>query len=225
MIELVNLTKSFATAKGRHYVFRDLNFSFPEGTSVGLMGRNGAGKSTLMRLIGGMDTPDRGHVRTNKRISWTVGLGSGFQGSLSPRDNVRFVSRMYSSSPEELREKVAFVEAFADIGKFFDLPMKACSSGMRGRVTFGLSMAFDFDYYLIDESMATGDPIFRKKAKAAFQERVKDASMILVSHNINDIREYCDVVVLVENGQATLYTEVEAGLDVYRNMQRQQTPS
>ncbi len=78
MIELINLTKSYRTPKGRHYVFRNLNFKFPEGIGIGLMGRNGAGKSTLMRLIGGMDTPDSGRVVTNKRISWTVGLGSGF---------------------------------------------------------------------------------------------------------------------------------------------------
>jgi capsular polysaccharide transport system ATP-binding protein len=224
MIELVNLTKSYRTNKGRHYVFRNLNFRFPEGTSVGLMGRNGAGKSTLMRLIGGIDTPDSGRVITNKRISWTVGLGSGFQGSLSPRDNVRFVARLYSASPEETLEKIRFVEDFSDIGKFFDIPMKACSSGMRGRVSFGLSMAFDFDYYLIDESMATGDPLFRKKAKAVFRERVANANLILVSHNQNDIREWCDVVVVVEGGEATLFEDVEEGLKVYQNMQRQAQP-
>jgi capsular polysaccharide transport system ATP-binding protein len=221
MIELINLTKSYRTPKGRHYVFRDLNFKFPEGIGIGLMGRNGAGKSTLMRLIGGMDTPDSGRVVTNKSISWTVGLGSGFQGSLSPRDNVRFVARLYSASPEETIEKIRFVEEFAEIGKFFDIPLKACSSGMKGRVTFGLSMAFDFDYYLIDESMATGDPLFKKKAKAVFKERVADSNLILVSHNGNDIREWCDVVVLVENGEATLFEDVEEGLKAYQSMQRQ----
>jgi len=221
MIELINLTKSYTTTKGRHYVFRDLNFVFPEGVSIGLMGRNGAGKSTLLQLIGGMDTPDYGQVKTDKRISWTVGLGSGFQGSLSARDNVRFVARVHSSSPEEMRERIAFVEEFAEIGKFFDLPMKTYSSGMRSRVTFGLSMAFDFDYYLIDEAMATGDPLFRKKAQAVFADRVKNANLILVSHNQNDIREYCQMVVVVEDGQATLFEDVETGLEAYRNMQRQ----
>jgi capsular polysaccharide transport system ATP-binding protein len=220
VIDLINLTKYYPTARGRHYVFRDLNFSFPDGVSIGLMGRNGAGKSTLMRMIGGIDTPDHGEVRTDRTMSWTVGSGSAFQGSLSARDNVRFVSRIYGADPEEIKEKIAFVEDFAEIGKFFDLPMKTYSSGMKGRVNFGMSMAFRFDYYLIDEGMSAGDPLFRKKAQAVFKDRIKESSVILVSHNINDVREMCDVVVVVENGQATLFEDVEEGLGIYQNMQK-----
>lgn len=227
MIELVNLTKYYPTQNGRYYVFRDLNFSFPDGVSIGLMGRNGAGKSTLMRLMGGLDTPDHGQVRTTNSISWPVGLASGFQGSLSARDNVRFVCRLYGAHGEAMKEKIRFVEEFAEIGKFFDLPMKTYSSGMKGRVSFGLSMAFSFDYYLIDEGMATGDPIFRKKAQAVFKDRTRDSSLILVSHNTRDIQDLCDVVVVLDNGQATLYENVTEGLAVYQNMktpQRAATP-
>lgn len=220
MLELVNLTKYYPTPLGRHYVFRNLNFHFPEDASIGLMGRNGAGKSTLMRIIAGVEVPDQGHVRTDKTMSWRVGLGGGFQGTLSPRDNVRFVCRLFSSSPEETRAKVRYVEEFAEIGKFFDLPMKSLSSGMRGRVTFGLSLAFEFDYYLIDEGMAAGDPIFRKKAQAAFEQHISKGKLILVSHNPKDIQNLCDVVVILENGQATLYNDVKEGLEIYQNMQR-----
>lgn len=218
MIELVNLTKWFPTPTGRHYVFRNLNFSFPDGVSIGLMGRNGAGKSTLMRLIGGLDTPDEGEVRSNNSISWPVGLSSGLQGSLTARDNVRFVCRLYGATGEAMQEKIRFVQEFAEIGKFFDMPLKTYSSGMRGRISFGLSMAFSFDYYLIDEGMATGDPIFRKKAQAVFKERTRDANLILVSHNVRDIQDLCDMVVVLEGGEATLYEDVEEGLKVYQNM-------
>lgn len=218
MIELVNLTKWFPTPSGRHYVFRNLNFSFPDGVSIGLMGRNGAGKSTLMRLIGGLDTPDEGEVRSNNSISWPVGLSSGLQGSLTARDNVRFVCRLYGATGEAMQEKIRFVQEFAEIGKFFDMPLKTYSSGMRGRISFGLSMAFSFDYYLIDEGMATGDPIFRKKAQAVFKERTRDANLILVSHNVRDIQDLCDMVVVLEGGEATLYEDVEEGLKVYQNM-------
>jgi len=173
-----------------------------------------------MRMIGGIDTPDHGRVRTDKRISWTVGLSSGYQGSLTGRDNVRFMCRVYGASGEAMREKVRFVEEFAEIGKFFDLPMNTYSSGMKGRVSFGLSMAFEFDYYLVDEGMATGDPIFRKKAQAAFKERTDGANLILVSHNAKDITDLCDVVVVIENGQATLFEDVKEGLNVYLNMQK-----
>ena len=218
MIELVNLTKYYPTQNGRYYVFRDLNFTFPDGVSIGLMGRNGAGKSTLMRLMGGLDTPDSGEVRTTNSISWPVGFGSGFQGSLSARDNVRFVCRVYGAQGEAMRERVRFVEEFAEIGRFFDMPLKTLSGGMRGRVAFGMSMAFAFDYYLVDEGMAAGDPIFRKKAQAAFKSRTSHANLILVSHNTKDIQELCDVVVVLEGGAATLYEDVAEGLKVYQNM-------
>ncbi|WP_119156704.1 ABC transporter ATP-binding protein [Caldimonas tepidiphila] len=218
MIELRQLTKSYPTKHGRRYVFRDLDFSFPEGASIGLMGRNGAGKSTLMRLLGGIDTPDRGEVATDVRISWPVGLSGGFQGSLSARDNVRFVCHVYGATGAQLREKVRFVEEFAEIGEYFDLPMKSYSSGMRSRVAFGLSLAFDFDYYLIDEVMAVGDAQFKQKSKAAFKERMHNAHMILVSHNMSDIREYCDVVVLVDQGSVVLYTDIQAGIAAYQGL-------
>lgn len=215
MIELRNVTKSYATPQGRRYVFRDLNFRFPDGVSIGLMGRNGAGKSTLMRLLGGIDMPDRGAVFTDARISWPVGLSTGFQRDLSGRENVEFVCRVHGATGATMREKVAYVRAFADIGDWFDLPLNTYSSGMRARVAFGLSMAFDFDYYLIDEAMAVGDPHFKRRSRDAFAQRMAGAHMILVSHNVADIREYCDVVVLLEAGRATLYEDVEAGLTAY----------
>ena len=123
MIKIENLTKSYRTPKGRHYVFKDLNVELPSGKSVALIGRNGAGKSTLLRVIGGIDRADSGRVQTDKTISWPVGLAGGFQGSLTGRENVKFVARLYAT-PEELREKVAFVEEFAELGKYFDMPIK-----------------------------------------------------------------------------------------------------
>lgn len=218
MIELINLTKYYPTPQGRYYVFRDLNFTFPDGASIGLLGRNGAGKSTLMRLMGGLDRPDSGEVRTPNSISWPVGLSAGYQGSLSARDNARFVCRLYGASGDEMREKIEFVEEFAEIGHFFDLPMRTYSSGMRSRVSFGLSMAFEFDYYLVDEGMAAGDPIFRRKAQAVFRDRTRNANLILVSHNIKDIQDLCDVVVVIDGGQAQLYNDVAEGIAVYQNM-------
>ncbi|MCM5679006.1 ABC transporter ATP-binding protein [Schlegelella sp. S2-27] len=216
MIALHDVTKSYPTPHGRRYIFRDLNFRFPDGVSIGLIGRNGAGKSTLMRLLGGIDVPDRGEIRSDVNISWPLGLGGGFQSSLSARDNCKFVCRIYGTSHEDMLAKVRFVEEFAELGEYFDMPMKTYSSGMKARIGFGLSMAFDFDYYLIDEAMAVGDAQFKRKSKQAFKERMSNSKMILVSHSMNDIREYCDVVVLVEGGQAVLYEDVEAGIAQYQ---------
>jgi capsular polysaccharide transport system ATP-binding protein len=215
MIEIRNLTKSYPTELGRKYVFRNLNFAVPEGSGIGLLGRNGAGKSTLLRILGGIEAADRGKVVTDKSISWPVGLGSGFQGSLSARENVRFVCRVLGANGEEMKAKEAFVEEFAEIGEYFDLPLSTYSSGMRARVTFGTSMAFDYDYYLIDEVMAVGDPNFRKKASAVFRDKLQKASVILVSHNMNDIREMCTAVIVVERGEAAVYKDLAEGIEAY----------
>ncbi|MFG6449726.1 ABC transporter ATP-binding protein [Roseateles sp. BYS180W] len=220
MIRLERLTKSYPTPRGRRYVFRDLDFTFPSGKSIALLGHNGAGKSTLMRLLGGIDTPDSGRVVTQSSISWPMGLSGGFQGSLTARENVQFVCRIYGSSNEDTKARVRYVQYFAEIGDYFDLPMKTLSSGMRSRVSFGLSLAFDFDYYLIDEVMSTGDPSFKAKAKEHFKARMAQSQMILVSHSMPDVREYCQLVVHLHQGQATPYEDIEQGIAAYQQAKR-----
>jgi len=224
MIELRNLTKSYPTQHGRKYVFRDLNLKLPSGSGVGLIGRNGAGKSTLLNLLGGLDSADYGEVVTNDAISWPVGLSGGFQGSLSARDNARFVCRVFGATGALMREKVAYVEAFAEIGDYFDLPMRSYSPGMRARVAFGISMAFDFDYYLIDEVMAVGDPMFRKKAAQVFREKLAGAGVILVSHNHKDIKDLCSTVVFIHNGHASVYDDVDEGLAAFQELLKAPQP-
>lgn len=220
MIELRGLTKSYPSRLGRKYVFRDLNFSFPDGASIGLIGRNGAGKSTLLRLLGGIDQPDHGQVVSDKRISFPVGLSGSFNATLTGRENVEFVCRIHGSHGADLRERVRFVREFARIGEHFDLPIRSYSSGMRSRVAFGLSMAFDFDYYLIDEVMAVGDAQFKAMSREVMMQRLKDANVILTSHNMGDIRQYCNVVLLVDHGRVVLYEDVEAGIAAYQDMAR-----
>jgi len=195
MIKIENLTKSYRTPQGRHYVFKNLNLELPSGKSVALIGRNGAGKSTLLRMIGGIDRPDSGRIITDKTISWPVGLSGGFQGSLTGRENVKFVARLYAKK-EELKEKIEFVEDFAELGKYFDMPIKTYSSGMKSRLGFGLSMAFKFDYYLVDEVTAVGDARFKQKCADLFNSRHKEASFLMVSHSLNSLKEYCDIAVL-----------------------------
>lgn len=215
MIELRNVTKSYRGTFGRQYIFRDLSFTIPSGRNIALIGRNGAGKSTLMRLLGGLDTPDSGKVLSTQSISWPVGLSGGFQGSLTGRQNVKFICRVYGAEGAGMREKVDFVEKFAEIGKYFDHPVKTYSSGMRARVAFGLSLAFDFDYYLVDEAMSVGDAHFKKKATAAFKGRIDGAKIILVTHGMTQVRKLCDYVMLVEKGKIISYEDVEEGIDAY----------
>ena len=216
MIRLEHLTKSYPLNKGRHYVFKDLTFEFPDDCSIGLMGRNGAGKSTLMRILGGMDMPDKGRVITDKKISFPIGIGTHFQSSLSSRDNIKFLARVYGYKGDALKEKIAFVEDFAEIGKFFDEPSGILSSGMKSRVLFGMSMAFDFDYYLIDEAGAVGDPAFKKKSEALYQEKLSTSKVILVSHSVSKKKKWCHKIIHIQDGVAKVYDDVDEGIKAYQ---------
>ncbi len=219
MIEVRNLYKSYRdrSQQKRYRVFENLSFTIPEGRNVAILGRNGSGKSTLLRLLGGIDVPDRGRIITNKRISWPVGLSGGFQGSLTGRENVKFVARVQGrTSGPALRRIVDYVESFAEIGGYFDEPVKTYSSGMRGRVAFGLSLAFDFDYYLIDEAMSVGDAHFKKKAKDALHEKIGKANVLLVSHSMADVASLCDLVLLVRDGDVAFYEDVNLGIREYQ---------
>ncbi|PWD88518.1 ABC transporter ATP-binding protein [Ignatzschineria cameli] len=219
MIKIENLTKSYLHHKaGRKYVFKDLSFTIPSDKNVAIIGKNGAGKSTLMNLLAKVDSPDSGRIITDKSISWPVGLSGGFQGSLSARENVKFIARTQGFRGKELYEKVAYVEQFAEIGDYFDLPTKTYSSGMRGRVAFGLSLAFDFDYYIVDEAMSVGDAHFKRKASKAFKDKVGKANIILVTHGMTQVRTMCDLVIILNDGKAKIYEDVEKGIEVYQQL-------
>jgi capsular polysaccharide transport system ATP-binding protein len=215
MIELRSVSKSYRTPRGRKYVFRDLSFVIPEGRNVAIIGRNGAGKSTLMRLLGGQDSPDSGRIVTRNSISWPVGLSGGFQGSMTGRQNVKFVARVHGAQGEKMAQVVQYVADFAELGEYFDEPVNTYSSGMRGRLGFGLSMAFDFDYYLVDEAMSVGDASFKKKATAEFKKKTNRANIILVTHGMTQVRSLCDIVLLLHNGQVKQFDNVEEGIEAY----------
>jgi len=217
VFELRNVTKSYLTPNGRRYVFRNLSLAIPPGKNIGLIGRNGAGKSTLMRLLGGADVPDSGTIATDRSISWPVGLTGGFQGSMSGRDNIKFVCRIYGATGEAMREKIRYVQEFAEIGDWIDEPIKTYSSGMRSRVAFGLSMAFDFDYYLIDEVMSVGDAQFKRKCADVFKEKMQKSNVVLVSHSMPEIEKLCDIVLLVRDGGIQVYEDVAEGIKAYNS--------
>ncbi len=217
MIRIENLSKSYRTPQGRHYIFKNLNIELPSGKSVALIGRNGAGKSTLLRMIGGIDRPDSGRIITDSTVSWPVGLAGGFQGSLTGRENVKFVARLYAAK-DELKEKVAFVEEFSELGKYFDMPIRTYSSGMRSRLGFGLSMAFKFDYYLVDEVTAVGDARFKQKCAELFKERHETSSFVMVSHSLNSLKDFCDIALVIgSEDNIALYSSVSDAIYDYMN--------
>lgn len=214
MIKVNNLTKSFYYQGKKSTIFKDLNFSINTGESIAILGANGAGKSTLLRILGGIDLPDSGTIETDSTISWPVGLVGGFQGSLTGRENVTFVSRIYSEK-KKVPEKVRYVEEFAELGVYFDRPFKTYSSGMRSRVTFGLSMAFDFDVYLIDEVTAAGDQRFREKSKRVLMDRKKNADFLMVDHNLWGLKLHCDRAFILDGGKIEEFSDLDEAVALH----------
>jgi capsular polysaccharide transport system ATP-binding protein len=216
MIVLNDVYKRYQTDHGPgHWVLKGLTVTIPPKTNVGLIGRNGAGKSTLLRLIGGVDQPTRGRVRRHCRVSWPMGGGAGLQGSLSGRQNAKFVCRILGRE-EELADRIAFIEDFADIGRFFDEPVKTYSSGMKSRLQFGLSLAFDFDVYISDEVTAAGDATFKSKAAAAFRDLIDRAGLIMVAHSESTLKKFCQAGILLHEGQAHWFDSIDDALKAYR---------
>lgn len=198
MITLHRVTKTYPTLRGVNVVLNNLCAQFPERRNIGIIGRNGAGKLTLMRLISGSEWPDSGTIIRNARVSWPVGFSGGFSGSLTGAENARFVARIYGMDVDAIS---AFACTFSELGEYFDMPVKTYSSGMRARLAFALSMAVNFDVYLVDEITAVGDTRFQRKCRAAFDERRGRSTLIIVSHDMATIRNYCDSCALLRNGQ------------------------
>ncbi|MGP9664698.1 ABC transporter ATP-binding protein [Halomonas sp. AOP22-C1-8] len=214
MIEIKNLYKRYHNHHGSDWVLKDINLTIPTGVSVGLIGANGAGKSTLLRLIAGMDTPERGEVIRRSRVSWPVGLTGGMQGNMTGRQNVKFVARAQGHGNDIVRI-IHFVEDFAEIGDAFDEPIRTYSSGMKSRLSFGLSLAFDFDVYISDEATAVGDRAFKAKAQALFKDRVGKASLIMVSHGEGILRDLCKAGIYLKNGSAVWYDDINEAIADY----------
>jgi len=214
MIEIKHLYKRYHNHTQAKWVLEDVHMTIPTNTSVGLIGRNGAGKSTLLSLIGGIDAPDKGEVIRHTRVSWPIGLAGGFQGSMTGRQNVKFVARLFDSK-HEIGELIRGVEEFAEIGDAFDQPVKTYSSGMRARLQFGLSLAFDFDVYLSDEATAVGDRAFRAKAEKAFEDRMSSSSLIMVSHSEGILKKMCHAGIYLKDGFATYYDNIEEAIEQY----------
>ena len=215
MIHFRNVSKFYPTRNGRSYVFRDVNFDLPMTRSVGILGPNGAGKSTLVRMIGGADTPTRGSIDSKLRISWPLGLQGGLQGSMSGRENVRFVARINGIRDTSGIE--AMVADFASIGRYFDEPIRTYSSGMKSRVAFGLSLAFDFDVLLIDEVTSVGDATFRNKSQAALQRIQETTHVIMVSHEMGQLQKFCESGIVIKNKSFVFYSCIQDAIQDYQD--------
>lgn len=212
MIELQDVTKIYPTRTGSNVVLDSISFNFPFRNNVGILGRNGSGKSTLLRVIAGTEQPDSGTVKRSGSVSWPIGFAGGFSGSLNGEENCRFVARIYGADVDEV---VGFTMDFAELGEYFYMPVKTYSSGMKARLAFGLSMAIEFDAYLVDEVTAVGDAQFQRKCRLAFEERSNRSAVIIVSHQLSTIRDYCQRCAVLQGGRFLCFDSVDEASRVY----------
>lgn len=209
MLRFEHLSKGFWVGGEFKTVIDDLNLTLPTGKSLGLLGRNGAGKSTLMQIIAGTLPADRGRVVSDGSISWPVAFGGSFHPAMTGEQNVRFVARIYGVDTDSLIE---FVEDFAELGKHFNMPVRTYSAGMKTRLTFGTSMGIHFDTYLVDETTAVGDARFRRKSREVFKDRMTRSSAIMVSHNMRELREFCDAGLLLNEGKLRYFDDLDEAI-------------
>ena len=185
------------------------------GRSYGILGVNGAGKSTMMRLIAGTELPNSGRVRRDVRVSWPLGFSGGFHPALTGRENVKFVARVYG---QDIRRTIDFVEDFAEIGMYIDVPIKTYSSGMLARLAFGLSMAIEFECYLIDEVTAVGDARFAARCRTEFDKRKRNSDIIMISHDMGTIRNYCSRGLVLAGGRLYEFSQIDDAIELYKKL-------
>jgi capsular polysaccharide transport system ATP-binding protein len=207
-----DLSKSYEHGSMVKQVLKRVNLTIERGDRIALLGRNGAGKTTLIKLIGGVEIPTAGHVERLLPVSWPLGFSGGFQGSLTGYDNARFIARIYQRKYSDIRD---FVEDFSELGQQLRMPVKTYSSGMRARLAFALSLAIEFECYLIDEVIMVGDQNFARKCHYELLERRRDRTIVLASHSTEMVRDFCNRAVVIDKGQAIEYEDVDLAVAHY----------
>lgn len=213
MIELKEICKDYHTRQGRRRVLDGINLRVAPGEKIGILGRNGAGKSTMIRMISGAELPTSGKIRRDMSVSWPLAFGGAFQGSLTGMDNLRFICRVYGA---DAKAAEPFVQEFSELGYYLREPVKTYSAGMRARLAFAISMAVEFDCFLIDEIVAVGDSRFHAKCHHELFERRGDRSLIIVSHDAGYIREHCDRAAVLVQGKLHTFDQVHDAYAYYQ---------
>lgn len=216
MIVFENVAKTYHIQKFQKHVFSNLNFTIERGDSIGICGANGAGKSTLMRLIAGVELPTGGRVIRSMSTSWPIGYASCFQSSLTGADNARFIARIYKHDEDELLD---FVEDFAQLGPYLHQPVHTYSSGMGARLAFGISLAINFECYLVDEVTGAGDERFRVRCEEALLQRRDNATLVMISHDPGTLRQYCQRGAVVYGGTLTFFDTIDEASEVHHRLQ------
>ncbi len=211
-LEVIGLAKTYAHAPSKKPLLSNLNFTVGRSDRLAVLGRNGQGKSTLIKILGGALGATEGRIDWKMSNSWPIGFSGGFQGSLSGLDNIRFLARLYQRDFDEM---LARVDGFAELGSKLVQPVKHYSSGMRARLAFGLSLAIEFDCYLIDELVSVGDARFQRKCYSELFESRGERAFVMASHDMRMIERFCDRVMIIESGRVKMFDDVKEAIDIY----------
>jgi len=214
LISIENVSKAYGTRFGPRTVLDRINLTLRKGRNVGILGRNGAGKSTLVRLLSGAEQPTAGFIRREMSVSWPLAFTGAFQANLTGMDNLKFVCRVYGV---DWRPLVPFVEEFTELGLYLREPVMHYSAGMTMRLAFALSMAIEFDCFLIDEGLAVGDARFGHRCHVELFQKRKDRAFILVSHDPNVVKQYCERACVLHEGRLHEFQTVDAAYEFYES--------
>jgi capsular polysaccharide transport system ATP-binding protein len=215
MLRVDGLTKQYGQRGAAKTLFRDLSFELPPGGRLALLGRNGQGKSTLLKMLGGVLPATAGRIAWTMSSSWPLGFSGGFQGGMTGFDNIRFIARIYRRDPRWLIDRV---DRFAELGSALEMPVRYYSSGMRARLAFGLSVAIEFDCYLIDEVIAVGDAAFQHKCEDELFNRRKERAFIIATHSLEFLSTHCDRAIIIESGRAKVIEDIHLALEIYASI-------
>lgn len=214
-ISIENLVKSYQTPMGERVILDDVSFSVGPGEKIAVLGQNGSGKSTLVKLVAGVEPITSGRIHRGMNMSWPVGLSGGVEPAMTGHDNIRFIARIYGVPVERA---VAIVDDFAELGPLLHMPMMTYSAGMRMRLAFGLTLAVDFECFLIDEVISVGDQRFQRKCHDELFVKRQHCAMILVSHDVNIVRQYCNRALVLKAGRGRVFDDIDLALSIYSTL-------
>ena len=213
MIAFEEVSKSFWTGKSRKVILDRASFRVEEGNSLGILAKNGTGKTTIINMMAGLEKPDEGVVRRSARISFPLGFMGGVISKHTAKENSRYIAQLYSLDPDYIE---AFCRWLSGIGEYFDMPIGTYSQGMRSRFNFALMLALEFDIYLIDEGMPSSTDVeFNRKAGEILRQRLKNSTVIVVSHQAKTLEKFCRSAAVLKNGQLYMFETLEEAKQLY----------
>jgi capsular polysaccharide transport system ATP-binding protein len=213
MIEFESVSKSFWTGKTRKVILDQASFRVELGNSLGILAPNGAGKTTIINMMAGLEKPDEGKIIRTSRISFPLGFMGGVVNKHTGTENARYIARLYGLDPDYVE---AFCRWLCGIEEYFDMPVGTYSQGMRARFSFALMLAMEFDIYLIDEGMpTTTDVAFNRKAGSILRDRLRSATVVVVSHQPETLEKFCRTAAVLRDGQLYLFDSLDEAKRLY----------